>query len=794
MRLGDDSVVGEHLLIGLVKEGGGVAVMALVNLDVDPQRLLKDVFEAHRKRAGGIGLLGGRELPLSDEARRIINYAKEEAKQFGHDYVGTEHLLLGILRHEDSTGAQILFSFGVDIDRTVDEILAILFMDQEQEKKTPSKPKARSKTVTLERFSRDITLLAKEDKLDPIIGREQETERVMQVLCRRKKNNPALIGDPGVGKTAIVEGLAQRIVSGNVPSILKESRVFALDLAAVVAGTKYRGQFEERLKGLLREIENAPNIIVFIDELHTLVGAGAAEGAIDASNMLKPALARGELHCIGATTLNEYRKYVEKDGALERRFQPIQIAPPTVKQTIEILRGLKPRYEAHHGVRYEDTALIAAATLSDKYIPSKYLPDKAIDVIDEAGSRVKLMRPLKTSSEINTLRKQLDTVEESKKDAVSHQKFEEAAGLRDEQRQLQEKIDLCIPDKKRRVSQARIREVISLWTGIPLFKLKQEEQEKLLRMEETLRQKVVGQDEAIGALARAVRRSRAGLKEMTRPIGSFVFLGPTGVGKTYLAKKLAEFLFDSESALVRVDMSEYMEKFNVSRLIGAPPGYVGYEEGGQLTERIRRKPYSVVLLDEIEKAHPDTFNILLQILDEGVLTDSFGRQVDFRNTILIMTSNIGAEELKRAKIGFGAKDRIANHDDMKESLLEELKKLFRPEFLNRIDETIVFRALGREEMGEIVELLFSEVQERVKEKGIYLTLDKSMKELLMEEGFDPNFGARPLKRALERVLEDPLSEKMLQIGIRRGTKLRAVRARKGVDFLVESTPKVTVRK
>ncbi|MCK4352594.1 ATP-dependent Clp protease ATP-binding subunit [candidate division WOR-3 bacterium] len=787
IRLGNDSVGSEHLLIGIIKEGGGVGKMILMNLDIETNELLKVIYESCRK-SGGTGLLG--EIPLNNETKKILSYAEEEAQQLNHGYIGTEHILLGILRAEASLASQILFSFGLEIDKVRDEILAILSGGEK-----PKLKSHKSKTPTLDHFSRDITRMASEGKLDPIIGRKKEIGRIIQTLCRRKKNNPVLIGEPGVGKTAIVEGLAQCVMNREVPDLLKESRILALDLAALVAGTKYRGQFEERLKTVIREITRVPNIILFIDELHTLVGAGAAEGAIDASNMLKPALARGEIHCIGATTLNEYRKYIEKDGSLERRFQSIHIDPPSVKETIQILRGLKSKYEAHHSVLYEDTALIASATLSDRYISDKYLPDKAIDIIDEAGSRVKLKKLPKAPPQLNILEEKLIHIKDLKKDAVNNQKFEEAARLKDEQHYLELQIQSFKKEKKiGRVREDDIRQVISLWTGIPLLKLKQEEQEKLLKTEATLKGKVVGQDEAIHALARAIRRSRTGLKDLRRPIGSFIFLGPTGVGKTYLAKKLAEFLFDSENALIRFDMSEYMEKFNTSRLIGAPPGYVGYEEGGQLTERIRRKPYSVVLFDEIEKAHPDVFNLLLQILDEGILTDSLGRKVNFKNTVLIMTSNIGTKGLKGAKIGFESKEEIADYSSMKKRLMEEVKKVFRPEFLNRIDEVLVFRALGKPEMKKIVELLLSELQERIRERGINLSVDENAKELLIEEGFDPNFGARPLKRAMEKLIEDPLSDKILEIGFKKGTRLRAIREKDNIDFIIESFHGVLVKK
>lgn len=781
-RLGDSSVKGEHLLVGLIKEGGGVGLRALVNIDIDPSQVLRFIFET-RKPAGGIEMMGN--PPVSEESQRILDCAREESQQMGHNYIGTEHLLLGILKEEQNIGAQILFSFEVNIDRVRDEVFTILSVEEAAKDKA-----SKSKTPTLDHFSRDITKLAEDNKLDPVIGREGEIERIMQILCRRKKNNPALIGEPGVGKTAIVEGLAQRIVSGKVPSLLQNKRILGLDLAAVIAGTKYRGQFEERLKSILKEIQKSTDVIVFIDELHTLVGAGAAEGAIDASNMLKPALARGEIHCIGATTLNEYRKHIEKDGALERRFQPVQVDSPTVEDTIKILKGLKYRYEMHHGVKYDDNALVAAATLSDKYIANKCLPDKAIDIIDEAGSRVKLKKSTYTVPEVENLEKELKKITAQKEEFVIAQKFEDAARMRDKQKEIEKQIqEVKINKVSGYVHQEDIREVLALWTGVPLVKLREDEQERLLKMEDILKLKVVGQDEAIKVLAQAIRRSRTGLKEHTRPIGSFVFLGPTGVGKTYLAKKLAEFLFDTESALLRFDMSEYMEKFNVSRLIGAPPGYVGYEEGGQLTEKVRRRPYSVILLDEIEKAHPDVFNLLLQILDEGMLTDAFGRKIDFKNTILIMTSNIGTSEIKHANIGFEFKTEEIDYGQMKSRLLEEVKKVFKPEFLNRIDDVVVFRALGRTEMGKIVDLLVGELTDRLSEKGVQVVLEESAKELLLEKGFDPHFGARPLKRAIEKIIEDPLSEKLLEIRGKKSIKLKIVRDGDKADFIMEPVNK-----
>ncbi|MDD2890575.1 MAG: ATP-dependent Clp protease ATP-binding subunit [bacterium] len=780
-RLGDSVVKSEHLLIGLIKEGGGVGLRALVNTEVDPNQILKFIYET-KLNPGGIE--ANENSVISEEIQRILDFAKEESQQMGHNYVGTEHVLLGILREEQCTAAQILLSFDVNIDKIRDEIFTILSIQESSKSKT-NKPKT---APTLEHFSRDITKLAAENKLDPVIGREKEIERVMQILCRRRKNNPALIGEPGVGKTAIVEGLAQRIVSSDVPHLLQNKRILALDLAALVAGTKYRGQFEERLKSILKEVQKSQDLIIFVDELHTIVGAGAAEGAIDASNILKPALARGEIHCIGATTLNEYRKHVEKDGALERRFQQVTVEPPTVDETVKILKGLRPRYEAHHNVKYDDNALVAAAVLSDKYITNKCLPDKAIDIIDEAGSRMKLKKSNYTVPEIDNLETELEKITALKEESVNTQKFEEAAQLRDRQKELEKQLEIAKTTKvSGHIRQEDIREVLSLWTGIPLVKLREEEQERLQKIEDILSAKVVGQNQAIKILAQAIRRSRTGLKEHSRPIGSFVFLGPTGVGKTYLAKKLAEFLFDSETALLRFDMSEYMEKFNVSRLIGAPPGYVGYEEGGQLTERVRRRPYSIILLDEIEKAHPDVFNLLLQILDEGTLTDSFGRKVDFRNTILIMTSNIGTSEIKRTSIGFeGTTNANIDYEQMRKKLLEEVKKMFRPEFINRIDEVVVFKSLGLEEMEKIIDLLLSELKNRLVEKSIQLVIDKSAKELLLEKGFDPEFGARPLKRAIEKIIEDPLSEKILELNNKKGIILKVVRENDKVNFIVES--------
>lgn len=766
----------EHQLLAMMKEGEGVGAMVLINLGVDLNELRKNIEDSINMGPGDkIDVL------LSNEARLCLNYAMEEAKNFGHSYVGTEHLLLGIIRTQGSLGAQILDSVGMDYDTVKNEIIQLLRPEGVVSGKTRSKPRG----STLDLFSRDLTQFAREDKLDPIIGREGEIERIIQILSRRKKNNPVLVGEPGVGKTAIVEGLAQDIVAGNVPDPLKKKRVIALDMASIVAGTKYRGQFEERLKAVINEVKKNQNIIIFIDELHTIVGAGAAEGAIDASNMLKPALARGELQCVGATTLEDYRRYIEKNGALERRFQMIIVNPPTVQETISILQGLRKKYEEHHLIKYTDESLEAAAHLSDRYITDRFLPDKAIDVIDEAGAKVKLSKVVKDSEQLD-LESELNAIKLKKKKMVTEQNFEGAAQLRDKQQKLMEQLENIkenIKLTRPEVPEEDIAFIVSRWTGIPVSKIEEKESKRLLRMEEELTKKIVGQDEAITAIAKAVKRSRAGVKDPRRPIGSFIFLGPTGVGKTELAKRLAEFLFGDINSLITLDMSEYMEKFNVSRLIGAPPGYVGYEEGGQLTEKVKRKPYSVVLFDEIEKAHPDVFNILLQILEDGQLTNSYGRKVDFKNTVIIMTSNIGTADIKKSDgLGFTKISSDLSYEKMKTKLLEEVKKLFSPEFLNRMDEIIVFKQLSKISMKKIVDILISEVESRLTERNIKFDLDESSKELLIEKGFDPEFGARPIKRTIRRLIEDPLSEEILKGNVKDGKHIRLVRADDKIKF------------
>jgi ATP-dependent Clp protease ATP-binding subunit ClpC len=776
IRLQHDYVGTEHILLGLIREGEGVAAAVLMHLSVDLDAVHEGVEESVRKGKATIAL---GELPYTSRAKKVLEFAMAEARELSHSYVGTEHLLLGLLREEKGIAAQVLNGLGITLESARSETLKILGSDVEPGEpagiggvvpspSTGAKGEKKSKTPALDHFCRDLTALAREGDLDPTIGRIGEIERIIEILCRRKKNNPVLIGEPGVGKTAIVEGLAQLISRGEVTEALKDHRVMALDMAAVIAGTKYRGQFEERLKAVMNEISQNRNVILFIDELHTLVGAGAAEGAIDASNMLKPSLARGELQCIGASTLNEYRKYIEKDGALERRFQPVIVDPPSVDETVEILKGLRTHYEDHHRVVFPDEALEHSARLSDRYITDRFLPDKAIDVIDEAGARARIASqapPL----EVEELKESLSEIAEKKEEAIRDQDFEKAAELRDQERELQEEIrskqDAWEEERRKHRPEIAAEEVafiVSRWTGIPVTRLQQAETDRLVHMEDEIHQRVVGQDDAITAISRAIRRSRAGLKDPRRPIGSFIFCGPTGVGKTELARALAEFLFADREALIRVDMSEYMEKFSVSRLIGAPPGYVGYEDSGALTKAVRRRPYSVVLLDEIEKAHPDVFNILLQVLDEGHLTDNYGRVIDFKNTVLIMTSNLGARGIsKGGGLGFHSQDSKSSYVVMRDKVKEEVERAFNPEFLNRVDDTIVFHPLSREEIGEIVHILLEEVRERLAEEDLSLRLTDAAIRFLVDRGFDVKFGARPLRRAIQRYLEDPLSEKIL---------------------------------
>ncbi|HEV8480505.1 MAG TPA: ATP-dependent Clp protease ATP-binding subunit [Candidatus Eisenbacteria bacterium] len=764
-RLQHDYIGTEHLLLGVIREGEGIAATVLNNLGVDLDHI-RQAVENMVSSSGGTMTIG--EIPFTPRAKRVLELAVDEARSLGHNYVGTEHLLLGLIREGEGVAAKVLLELGVDRKRVREETLKLLGGSPSQQ---PAEREERPETPALNQFGRDLTQLAREAKLDPVIGREKEIERVIQVLSRRKKNNPVLIGDPGVGKTAIAEGLARRIVEGKVPEGLKNKRIVTLDLAAVVAGTKYRGQFEERLKTVMNEIRESKDTVIFIDELHTIVGAGGAEGAIDASNMLKPALARGELQCIGATTLDEYRKYIEKDGALERRFQPIMVDPPSIDDAITILRGLRDKYEAHHGVRITDDALVQAVKLADRYITDRQLPDKAIDVIDEASARARLSVST-TPAEIRDLEAKLEEVVKEKEAAIRQQEYERAAKLRDKEKDqrnqlkdLKKKWMESKRDREVEVNGEDIAAVVSVMTSIPVVKLEEEETRKLLRMEAELRKRVVGQDEAVTAVSKAVRRNRVGLRDPKRPIGSFIFLGPTGVGKTELARALAEFLFDDEDALIRIDMSEYMEKFSVSRLVGAPPGYVGYDEGGQLTEKVRRKPYSVVLLDEIEKAHPDVFNVLLQVLDDGVLTDASRRKVDFKNTVLIMTSNLGARQIVGQKhMGFvrASDEAQTGYADMRARVMEELKRAFNPEFLNRIDDIIVFHQLTKDDMKSIVDILLTQLTARLRAQDIDIELLPEAKDLLLEKGFDPYLGARPLKRALQRLLEDPLSEFILR--------------------------------
>ena len=770
-RFNHEYVGTEHILLGLVKEGQGVAANVLHNLQVD---LKKVRLEVEKIVKSGPDMVTMGKLPQTPRAKKVIEFAIEEARNLGHNYVGTEHLLLGLLREHDGVAAQVLMNLGLKLDEVRAEVLNILGATMESEGGPAAGPpeeerKGKSKTPALDSFGRDLTQLAVEGKLDPVIGRVAEIERVIQVLCRRTKNNPVLLGEAGVGKTAIVEGLAQQIVAGEVPELLMNRRIVVLDLAMMVAGTKYRGQFEERIKAVMNEVRRATNIILFIDELHTLVGAGGAEGAIDASNVLKPALSRGEIQCIGATTLDEYRKYVEKDGALERRFQTILVEPPSQAETVEILKGLRDRYEAHHRVQITDEAIRAAVDLATRYISGRFLPDKAIDVIDEAGARVRL-RAMTRPPDVAHIEQEIERLNKEKEEAVAGSAYERAAELRNRVDSLRAKKEALVASWREQgrevegiVDEEVVAEVVSRMTGVPLTRLESEEMERLLHMEDELHKRVVSQHEAISAISRSMRRSRSGLKDPRRPMGCFIFLGPTGVGKTLLAKALAEFMFGNEDSLIQIDMSEYMEKHNVSRLVGAPPGYVGYEEGGQLTERIRRRPYSVVLLDEIEKAHADVYNMLLQIMEEGNLTDSFGRRIDFRNTVLIMTSNIGADIIKnQAGLGFRKKTAEATYEQTKEMLMKEVERHFRPEFLNRVDDSIMFHQLTREDLASIVDIELAKVRGRLKAQNLGLVLTDEAKEFLITQGFNPDFGARPLRRAIEHLVEDHISEELLR--------------------------------
>ncbi|MBI4544031.1 MAG: ATP-dependent Clp protease ATP-binding subunit [Gemmatimonadetes bacterium] len=803
IRLQHDYVGTEHILLGLIREGEGVAAAVLSNLNVDLEQIHERIEESVRKGKATIAL---GELPYTSRAKKVLEYAMAEARELNHSYVGTEHLLLGLLREEKGIAAQVLNSLGVSLEDARAETLKLLGSEINPSQSSGSgsgggsmpKSEKKSKTPALDHFCRDLTDLAREGKLDPTIGREKEIERVMEVLSRRKKNNPVLIGEPGVGKTAIVEGLAQLIARGEVADSLKDHRVLALDMAAVIAGTKYRGQFEERLKAIMNEIAQNRNIILFIDELHTLVGAGAAEGAIDASNMLKPALARGELQCVGASTLNEYRKYIEKDGALERRFQTVIVDPPTVGETIEILRGLRKHYEEHHKVVIPDDSLMSSARLSERYITDRFLPDKAIDVIDEAGARARLATQV-PPPEVADLKEKMEALAATKDAAIRDQDFERAAELRDRERELQGQIRKKQEEweQERRthrpvISEEDIAFIVSRWTGIPVTRLREAETERLVHMEDELHGRVVGQDEAIRAISRAIRRSRAGLKDPRRPIGSFIFSGPTGVGKTELARALAEFLFADRDALIRVDMSEYMEKFSVSRLIGAPPGYVGYEDSGTLTKAVRRRPYCVVLLDEIEKAHPDVFNILLQVLDEGRLTDNYGRVIDFKNTVIIMTSNLGARDISKGKaLGFHERDAGSTYETMRDKVRDEIERAFNPEFLNRVDDIIVFHPLSREEIGAIVHIMLKDIYARLAEEEFKLRVTEAAVQLLVDKGFDEKFGARPLRRAIQRHMEDPLSEKILSSGFSPGDEIEVDVSPEGgsLEFRVLSSTK-----
>ncbi len=775
-RFNHNYVGTEHLLLGLIKLGQGVAVNVLQKMGLDLETVRMEV----EKQVGSgpeTKMVGN--IPYTPRVKKVLALAGKEAKALNHSYVGTEHILLGLLREGEGVAARVLKSLEVDIERTRNEILKELdpnFTPPESEQEGNGETSKKDiKTPALRAFGRDLTDLAKKGELDPVIGRRNEIERVIQVLCRRTKNNPVLLGEAGVGKTAIAEGLAQEIANGNVPELLRDRKVITLDLALMVAGTKYRGQFEERSKAVMDEIRRSKNVILFIDELHTIVGAGSAEGAMDASNIIKPALSRGELQCIGATTLNEYRKYIEKDAALERRFQTVKVDAPTVEEAIQILKGLRPKYEAHHKAKLTDEALEIAVKLSDRYITGRFLPDKAIDVMDEAGARARI-NAMTRPPDVKEIEREIEEIRVEKEAAIKAQDFEKAAALRDKEKQAKEKLDSILnrwreerEEKEVLVTADDMMHIIAKVTGVPLQRMEQKETQKLLAMESDLKLRVIGQDIAVTAISKALRRSRADLKDPKRPIGSFVFLGPTGVGKTFLARTLAEFMFGDSDALIQIDMSEYMEKFTASRLIGSPPGYVGYEEGGQLSEAVRRRPYSVVLFDEIEKAHPDVMHLLLQILEDGKVTDSLGRKIDFRNTIIIMTSNVGADLIKRqTTMGFGAAQNVHDYETMRDKIMEETKRVFKPEFLNRLDEIIVFRALEKPDLLRIVDLEVAKVKARLKMKEIEIVLDSPAHEFVIEKGYDPTYGARPMRRAVERYLEDPLAEELLKGTVKSG--------------------------
>jgi ATP-dependent Clp protease ATP-binding subunit ClpC len=791
-RFNHNYVGTEHLLLGLIKLGQGVAVNVLQKMGLDLETVRMEV-EKHVGSHPETKMVGN--IPYTPRVKKVLALAGKEAKALNHSYVGTEHILLGLLREGEGVAARVLKSLEVDIERTRNEILKELdpnFTPPESEAESPQEGNKKDvKTPALRAFGRDLTELAKKGELDPVIGRKNEIERVIQILCRRTKNNPVLLGEAGVGKTAIVEGLAQEIAAGNVPELLRDKRVITLDLALMVAGTKYRGQFEERIKAVMDEIRRSKNVILFIDELHTIVGAGSAEGAMDASNIIKPALSRGELQCVGATTLNEYRKYIEKDAALERRFQTVKVEAPSVDEAVQILRGLRPKYEAHHKARLTDEALDAAVKLSDRYLTGRFLPDKAIDVMDEAGARARI-NAMTRPPDVKEIEKEIEVIRADKESAIKAQDFEKAASLRDSEKQAKDRLERILTEWREKreerevvVTGDDIMHIVSKWTGVPLNRMEQKEAQKLLKMEQELTEHVIGQDEAVVAISKALRRSRADLKDPRRPIGSFIFLGPTGVGKTFLARSLAEFMFGDSDALIQIDMSEYMEKFTASRLIGSPPGYVGYEEGGQLSEAVRRRPYAVVLFDEIEKAHPDVMHLLLQILEEGKITDSLGRKIDFRNTIIIMTSNVGAELIKRqTSLGFGAVSNHESYEQMRDKILEESKRVFKPEFLNRLDDIIVFHTLGRPDLAKIVELEVAKVVERVRLKEIKVHLDSSAVEFLIDKGYDPTYGARPMRRAVEKFLEDPLAEELLRGNIKSGDTLDVHAAGEHLEFKV----------